>query len=416
VSGKSHKRVLFILWIAVLFVLAVGSPVMGQGDEPLPPQGLRPDAPPYAVHGPYAVGTRDFVIDDAERPLSVTVWYPALNPDGVAEAVTYNYVVFPDQIPVTSEGHALLDAAPDASGGPYPLIIFSHGHLMYRQQSTYLTEHLASWGFVVMAADHFGNTTIDMNETNGDTDPAFNYYRPVDVEREIDYAGELAVAGGALEGMIDTSHVGVTGHSFGGLTALQAGGAGLDFDYFRTACEENPEGACPVTLASLDQLAALAGLDAVPQGPWPPFMTDDRVKAIVPLAPAGMRVGPQGAATVTVPTLMLAGSADTMARPEFHTYPVYEGLGSSQKALVVLGGAGHLLFFDTCKVTPWMVDFGLFFLCSDSVWDMDRAHDLVNHFSTAFLLATLKGDTDAAAALAPEAVQFPGITYETTGF
>jgi hypothetical protein len=31
---------------------------------------------------------------------------------------------------------------------------------------------------------------------------------------------------------------------------------------------------------------------------------------------------------------------------------------------------------------------------------MDRAHDLINHFTTAFLLATLKGDTDAAAALA----------------
>ena len=45
---------------------------------------------------------------------------------------------------------------------------------------------------------------------------------------------------------------------------------------------------------------------------------------------------------------------------------------------------------------------------------MDRAHDLTNHFATAFLLSVLKGDAQAAAALAPEAVQFPGITYETT--
>jgi hypothetical protein len=47
---------------------------------------------------------------------------------------------------------------------------------------------------------------------------------------------------------------------------------------------------------------------------------------------------------------------------------------------------------------------------------MSRAHDLANHFTTAFLLATLKGDQDAAAALAANAVSFPGITYETTGF
>lgn len=411
------RRFLKVLLIVVLVAPALAiSSVGAQDKEPPAPQGLRPDAPAYAVHGPYAVGARDFVIEDAKRPLNITVWYPALNPDGAAEAATYKFVVFPDKIPVTSAGHALLEAPPDSKGGPYPLIIFSHGHLMYRWQSTYLTEHLASWGFIVMAADHFENTTTDMNETNGDTDPLFNYYRPIDVGREIDYADKLTAADGALKGLIDTSRVGVTGHSFGGLTALQAGGAGLDFDYFRAACEKNPEGACPVTLAALDQLAALAGLPKVPQGVWPPFMKDSRVKAIVPLAPAGMRAGPKGATTVTVPTLMMTGSGDTMAVPEFHTYPIYEGLGSAQKALVVLEGGDHLLFADSCKAVPWMFDFGLFFLCSDPVWDMDRAHDLVNHFTTAFLLATLKGDTDATAALAPKAVSFPGIKYQTTGF
>jgi predicted dienelactone hydrolase len=415
-SEKFCKRVLFVLLVAVLSLLAVGSPVVGQVDEPPPPQGLRPDAPPYAVHGPYAVGTRDFVIEpDSERPLDITVWYPALNPDGVAEAYTYNYLAW-GGAPVTTAGHAIADAAPDPAGGPYPLVVFSHFHQGWRQQSVYLTEHLASWGFVVIAADHFGNTAVNSTPETADTDPPFNYYRPVDVEREINYADELAADDGALAGMIDTTKVGVMGHSFGGLTALQAGGAGLDWDYLRTSCEKNPEGACSATLTQLDKIAALAGLDGVPESPWPPFMTDDRVKAIVPLAPAGMRVGPRGAAMVSVPTLMMVGSGDTMAKPEFHDYPIYEGLGSSQKAMVILQGADHLVFLDSCQATPWMVDWGLFVVCADPVWDMDRAHDLINHFTTAFLLATLKGDTDAAAGLAPDQVQFPGITYETTGF
>jgi predicted dienelactone hydrolase len=267
-----------------------------------------------------------------------------------------------------------------------------------------------------MSADHFGNTATTNPPEYGDTNPAFNYLRTVDITREIDYADELAANGSALAGMIDTAQVGVTGHSFGGLTALQAGGAELDFDYFRTACEQNPEGACPLTFAETDTIAALAGLDGVPESPWPAFMNDSRIKAIVPLAPAGARVGPRGAATVSVPTLIMVGSGDTMAVPEFHDYPVYEGLGSSQKALVVLQGADHLIFLDSCQGTPWMVDWGMFSFCADPVWDVNRAHDLINHFTTAFLLATLKGDQDAAAALAAEQVSFPGIQYETTGF
>ena len=43
-----------------------------------------------------------------------------------------------------------------------PLLVFSHGNSGYRQQSTFLTTHLASWGFVVAAPDHVGNTFGEM--------------------------------------------------------------------------------------------------------------------------------------------------------------------------------------------------------------------------------------------------------------
>ena len=54
-----------------------------------------------------------------------------------------------------------------------------------------------------------------------------------------------------------------------------------------------------------------------------------------------------------------------------------------------------------------IVALGLEVFCTDPVWDMDRAHDLINHFATAFLLAELKGDGEAAEALAPENVELP---------
>jgi hypothetical protein len=74
------------------------------------------------------------------------------------------------------------------------------------------------------------------------------------------------------------------------------------------------------------------------------------------------------------------------------------------------------MFFTDCAAAPGLVEMEFEFLCTDPVWDMQRAHDLINHFVTAFLLAELKGDAAAAAALAPENVAFPGLQYETTAY
>jgi hypothetical protein len=41
------------------------------------------------------------------------------------------------------------DLPPATDGGPFPLVLFSHGSVGYRLQSTFLTTHLASGGFVV---------------------------------------------------------------------------------------------------------------------------------------------------------------------------------------------------------------------------------------------------------------------------
>jgi hypothetical protein len=54
--------------------------------------------------------------------------------------------------------------------------------------------------------------------------------------------------------------------------------------------------------------------------------------------------------------------------------------------------------------------------CSDPGWDRNYAHNLVKHFVTAFLLAELKQDAGAAAMLAPDAVEFPDVTYEAQGY
>ena len=82
---------------------------------------------------------------------------------------------------------------------------------------------------------------------------------------------------------------------------------------------------------------------------------------------------------------------------------------------MTLESAEHIVFINGCAAVPGLLEAGYGWACADPVWDMNRAHDLINHFVTAFLLTELKGDPEAAKALVPETVSFPGIQYETIG-
>lgn len=410
------KRILFVIVIAALALAAMPLNVGAQeGDGPAR-VGFRPDAPEYALHGPYWVGTMELVIEDEERPLPVTVWYPALNPDGNEESYVYDFELSSQRVPVSVEGHALGDAERDAGKAPYPLVVYSHGNYGYRQNSIFFDEHLASYGFVVIALDHTGNTSVNFGIA---TSYAFHIHRPRDISRVIDFAEELTAEGGTLEGLIDIDHVAVTGWSFGGTTSLAMGSAQMDMEAFRAWCEDNRAtydllGSCGQVLGNRSRLASLLGLDEVPDGLWP-SMADDRVDAIVPFATDGRIFGTAGVAAVNIPVLLMV-EAKSIFFPIEPVEPIFASLGSEKKSLVVFDDANHFIFANACDAVPQAMDIDMFPGCSDPVWDMDRAHDLINHFTTAFLLAVLYGDEDAAAALSPDAVSFPGITYETTGF
>ncbi|WP_119065687.1 alpha/beta hydrolase family protein [Aggregatilinea lenta] len=383
----------------------------------------RPDAPQYAQRGPYAVGTQDVIVPQPDRPLEATIWYPALNPDNADQQAEYRYGV------LALDGNALRDAAPDADNGPYPLVVFSHGSGGFRLQSLYLMEHLASYGFVVISADHLGNTLADSllggNDVNDITDSYA--YRPLDVLAEIDF---ITGVDSPLVGVVDGQNVAVMGHSFGGNTALAAGGAQMDFGALSDWCADPtyttlaPSSPEPDALTirqrvsvhemvcflqnRAGEIADLRGLDAPPDGLWPPT-TDPRIQAIVALAPWNAPIfGAAGLANVTIPAMIMVGSADSTTYPPRDAYTAYTGLSSATRHLVVFENAEHLLFANAC--TPLM-ERAAFDRCSDPVWDMARAHDLIDHMATAFLLATFYGDAGAAASLQPDAVDFTGVIY-----
>jgi predicted dienelactone hydrolase len=178
--------------IVLALLLAVPVPVLADID---------PTAP-----GPYAVGTSMLTLSKPSettgepRRLDVRLWYPAAE-DGGGDA------------PVLRRR--------------WPLIVFSHGLCSFTLQSRYLMTSLASWGFVVAAPPHPGGTADDFplcSSAAGIADSIAN--RRADVMFVID---RLIAASAARDSpffrRINRKRIGVTGHSFGGHTALRVAAA-----------------------------------------------------------------------------------------------------------------------------------------------------------------------------------------------
>lgn len=170
-----------------------------------------------AARGPHPVGvvTREIAsASDTARRLPLSVWYPA------AEASEDREMA----------GHPLSaphDAVPDLEPlpGPLPLVLFSHGNSGLRLQSTFLMTHLASWGLVVAAPDHTGNTFQDMLAIQQEEERQRVHFearrnRPEDLCAVLD----CLVAGDAAWPEIDEGRIGSLGHSYGGWTALKTPG------------------------------------------------------------------------------------------------------------------------------------------------------------------------------------------------
>lgn len=224
------------IWLLALIIVSLAIAPLASAQGGPQAVGLRPDAPPYALHGLYWAGVQQFEAETPTHATKVMVWYPALNPEGAAELTTFYGDYDPNVASWPITYHSLQDAAPDPSGGPYPLVIYMHGLNAQRHSGKWLGDHLATYGFVVIAIDQFDN----MGTANDPAVfPAAWVARPQEVAWQIDLAERLTAGGGLWEGLIATDQVVVMGHSFGGYTTLMAGGGRLDWDYYQTWCAQN---------------------------------------------------------------------------------------------------------------------------------------------------------------------------------
>ncbi len=268
------------------------------------------DSTSFIGVAPFGVGETTLTLPTDGAP--VEVWYPATKASVAHKPeASYNVAAWlpaplkklvPAGFSVTypSGGVRGVPVAP----GRYPLVVFSHGDAGFRDQSTFLTAHLAMWGFVVAAPDH---DSRDLTEVLGGPTGAKAKTTDVgDLRATISLlSSENASSSSPFSGHVDTSLVGAVGHSAGG--------------------------------AAVEALAA----------------SDPRVTTFIGLA--GATVGAFGqtksgpaSKVPKQPGLLMSGTADQVVS-DTSMIAAYARL-NEPKRLVLLRNAGHLVFADVCEV------------------------------------------------------------------
>ncbi len=349
---------------------------------------IRPDAPPLATRGSYNVGVQTLELSDASRSrtFTVEVWYPTSAPK---EDIIYTTTL--GETPISISGQATRDALPLKE--TFPLIVASHGQPGVRFQYAYLCEHLASRGFVVAAIEHTGSTYQDLTQQDFVTSIA---YRPQDILFAMD---ELPKRMASADG----NTIGLLGYSYGGYSAINAAGAGLDGaafgEYCQTAADKGPCFALPF-FASLEEAR---GINVV--------QSDPRIKAVFVMAPYGQPwLGEKSLENLKVPLFVAVGENDDVAVYERDGLEYFRRAGSEEKYLLTLAAAQHNPFVE-CPEDLKNASWTDFERCSEPVWNHERAHDITKHFAAAFFGKFLQSDASAGEFLKSD---LPGFKARTT--
>ena len=266
--------------------------------------------PMPARSGTYAVGHDTVSIPDPRTGKTITadLWYPAA--DG-AKGTFARYSLLPTAY---FDSKVAIEDAPIHSAGGFPFVVYSHGSGGQSFVASFLTEDLASHGYVVLSANHDGNTAADQLLGNSVSQDVNDFLRPNVVKAEIDWA--LAQSSGeasaypALKGAIDEARIGLVGHSYGGYTAL-----------------------------------ATVGGHAGPAGTIAP---DPRIKAVVGQAPYTRRLSDAELTGIKIPVMLMVGTKDITTPLELDSQRPFDLITGPPVVLAVMTDAAHQSYTDVC--------------------------------------------------------------------
>lgn len=391
------KKIFSMPFLAIFFLALCAGRTLNAQQEFLYGD-LLPDAPELAARGKHTVGvqTMELLHKDQidilnskggkdvlyDRPLTVEVWYPAAVASANNALTTYEEVMgtrgdsLRPLIPFTFKGRAVRDAAPKTTEGTFPLVIVSHGYVGSRYLMTYLTENLASKGYVVVAIDHTDSTFRDAN--------AF-YSTLLNRAKDIKFVlNEMAALTNTPLGKItDANRTGIIGYSMGGYGVLNVGGAGYS------------DGAAGFFGQMTGGSTAIQSL--VASNPDYQESIDPRIKAVVAFAPWGMARGvwdAEGLKGLKKPTFFIAGSQDDISGYENGIKALYEGAINADRYLLTYMNARHNVAPNPPPAESLAPGLHMdeYYRYADSSWDQRKINNVNQHFVTAFLGSHLKGE------------------------
>lgn len=355
--------------VALLLVLIVGNGGSIAYGSPSSPDEL----------GPYGVGRTTIVVRDQarNRDLNTNIWYPT-------QATTGAFAGYRFQVPligvdVTVQSEIARQGAPVATGS-FPLIMFSHGGNAISVQSFFLTEALASHGFIVVAPDHTRGTLLDIGQPTGYTDP---FEAISDRPRDISFliTRMLAKNLNATDpffGRINPLRIGVTGHSAGGRTALM--------------------------MSSGFSGQALVELGLVPPPGFTPVPPDSRVKAIIPISmgfdPFLTFLTAGEMSSIDESTMLITGTDDE-AVPLATVRAAFNAISANRVMESDVVGGFHFSFSNICDFNeaiaaadqlPLSTVFGpsTDLPCQPGALPIEEVHRITNLYATAFSRYTLQ--------------------------
>jgi predicted dienelactone hydrolase len=398
-SSLTKKLILLFGVILSLATFPTGSVAQISREQFINGDAL-PDAPELALRGEYKIGVRTLEISHKDqidilkskggveqlydRNLKLEVWYPAIIPAGTTDIIEYKESrgkpgdLKNPLVEYSFSGRALRDGAPNTERSPFPLVIVSHGYVGSRLLMTYLTENLASKGYIVVSIDHMESTYQD---AGGFQSTLLNRSR--DILFVLEQIAEMGKAGSGsfLSGLVDANNTALIGYSMGGYGVLNAAGAGYS--------------SLLVTLFS--SMAGGSKAIEVLSATNPVYQTsrDQRIKAVIAFAPWGMERGAwdaEGLKGLSVPTLFVAGSQDDVSGYEKGTKAIFTGAVNSDRYLLTYINARHNVAPNPPPAESLRpgLPFDFYYHYAEPAWDQRRINNINQHFVTAFLGMNLK--------------------------
>ena len=160
--------------------------------------------------GPHLVGKRELLLIDPDRTTMKNGIFPELPSRTLRVAVWY-----PAKKGLLGDFTPSLNAELNRDDGPYPLVIHAHGFMSDRTEVTYVGEHLASHGYVVVAPDFplsnmlaaGGPTILDVPNQPGDVSFLIDHF-----------VGAAMTSNSPFYKGVDPDRIVMSGTSLGGLT------------------------------------------------------------------------------------------------------------------------------------------------------------------------------------------------------